>query len=767
MSHRGTLRITGMTCASCAQSVERVLRATPGVADARVEFSLGRSEVEYDEGKTSLTALANRVRSIGYGAEADAPLRERDAHSAALHLAHVEAAAKDDAHRARARVTVAIILTLPLLVLAMGPHVGIETLHFHGSEWLQLALCTPVVFWCGAGFFRIAWKGLLRGTANMDTLVALGVGAAYAYSCVATIAPELFAHGEQNGLAAQSAHAAAPPIYFEAAAVVTTLVLLGRLLELRATAHTRDAIRALTELRPLTARVIREGAEVEIPVEQVAVGDLLQVRPGERIPVDGQVSQGRSEVDESMLTGESIPAPKSAGDSVYAATINASGAFQMEAKRVGRDTALSQILRLVEDASATRAPVARLADRVAGVFTPAVVAAAALTFALWLMLGDAGEAWPMAVKSAVSVLIIACPCALGLATPTAIMVGTGRAASMGVLIKGGAALEALAGIDTVVLDKTGTITEGRPALVSCTAMDGFDESQVLSAAASVEQLSEHPVARAIVRAARDRSLTLDTPTHFHTYIGDGVEGAVRAAPVLAGRVAFLHSRGVDGRELESRVATLAAEGQTAVAVAIAGRAAGVLAIADRERPDSAAVVRALRARGIEVSMLSGDSESAAQAVAARVGIDRIVAQARPADKAAFVHELRARGRRVAMVGDGINDAPALAAADVGIAVAGGTDIASQAASVVLMGGGIGGVAHALALGRATMRIVRQNLFWAFAYNLVGVPLAAGVLWPWLAWEPGPMLAGLAMSLSSVCVLANSLRLRSTPLQLEA
>jgi Cu+-exporting ATPase len=468
-----------------------------------------------------------------------------------------------------------------------------------------------------------------------------------------------------------------------------------------------------------------------------------------------------------MLTGESVPVSKSASDSVFAATVNTTGAFQMKATRVGRDTALAHIVRLVEDAAASRAPVARLADRVAGIFTPLVVAFAVLTFVLWISLGDSAHAWPMAIKSAVSVLVIACPCALGLATPTAIMVGTGRAASMGVLIKGGAALEALASVNSVVLDKTGTITEGRPTLVACTAMPGFDEPQVLTAAASVEQLSEHPVARAIVRAARDRSLPLESPAHFHAFVGDGVEGAVRATPVIAGRVSFVQSRGVHTGDLQARADALAAQGQTAVAVAIAGRAAGVLAVSDRERPDSAAAVRTLRARGIDICMLSGDSQAAADAVAARVGIDRVVAQARPADKAAFVRDLRAGGRRVAMVGDGINDAPALAAADVGIAVAGGTDIASHAAGVVLMGGGIGGVAHALALGRATMRVVRQNLFWAFAYNVVGVPLAAGALWPWLAWEPGPMLAGLAMSLSSVCVVVNSLRLRTTSLQAEA
>ncbi|MFO0783898.1 MAG: heavy metal translocating P-type ATPase [Phycisphaerales bacterium] len=734
---QGTLRIAGMSCESCASSIQRVLAATPGVTRAQIDFMLGEGQVEFDPSATSLRALATRVDALGYRASAGTVHGE---------LEHAEP--ERAAWRAlRLRVVVCAALSLPLVIITMGAHAGLPVPHwFHGDAgiWLQCALATPVVLWGGWDFFRLAWKGALHGTATMDTLVALGTGAAYGFSVVSAAYPAWLT---RDGDAA--------PVYFEAAAVVTTLILVGRMLEARATMRARSAMRGLAQLQPRVARVVRESGAVDVPVEAVQVGDVVLVLPGQQVPVDAVVLEGASEVDESMVTGESQPVAKRAGDAVTGGTLNGSGALRCRAERVGSGTVLAQMVRLVERAVANRAPVARLADRVSAVFTPLVLAVAVLTACVWLWLGPAEDAVPMAVASAVSVLVIACPCALGLATPTAIMVGTGRAARMGVLVKGGAPLEALEGVQEVVLDKTGTVTLGKPTLVSVEALPGADAADLLRLAASVECLSEHPVARAVSMAAPG----VAPAQEFEAVVGEGVRGVVQGQRVLAGSVAFLRAAGVPTSALARLAEELAEKGQSCVAVAVGGEPRGVLGVADQERPNSARAVAALQRLGVQVTLLTGDTAKNAAHVAESVGIAAVRAEVRPAQKAAYVEELRRNGRRVAMVGDGINDAPALAAADVGIAIGGGADIAAESAGVVLMSGGVGGVVQAIAVARATMRVVRQNLFWAFAYNTLGIPIAAGVLWPWTQWEPGPVLAGLAMSLSSVCVLANSLRLR--------
>lgn len=732
---QGTLRIAGMSCESCASSIQRVLAGTPGVQRAQVDFMLGEGQVEFDPSSTSLRALAKRVDALGY--------RASDAHD------HASADERAAWRALRLRVVVCVALSVPLVVITMGAHAGLPVPHwFHGDAgiWLQCTLATPVVLWGGWDFFRLAWKGALHGTANMDTLVALGTGAAYGFSVVSAAYPAWLT---RDGAAA--------PVYFEAAAVVTTLILVGRMLEARATWRTRGAMRGLMQLQPRVARVVQDGGAVDVPVEAVQVGNVVLVLPGQQVPVDAVVLEGASEVDESMVTGESQPVTKRAGDAVIAGTVNGSGALRCRAERVGSGTVLAQMVRLVERAVANRAPVARLADRVSAVFTPVVLGVAALTACAWLWLGAEGQAVPMAVASAVSVLVIACPCALGLATPTAIMVGTGRAAAMGVLVKGGAPLEALEHVNVVVLDKTGTVTRGHPEVVAVEPVAGVSAEALLRAAAAVEAGSEHPVAKAVLR--RVGGQVVAPAMAVQAVVGEGVRGRVADTVVLAGRVEFLAESGVDVHALAPRAQQMAAQGLTCVAVAEGGRALGLLGVADQERPNSARAVAALRAQGVRVVLLTGDQQQAAAQVAARVGLDEVRAGVRPAEKAAFVEALRAGGARVAMVGDGVNDAPALAAADVGVAMGGGTDIAAQSAGVVIMSGGIGGVVQALAVARGTMRVVRQNLFWAFAYNVLGIPLAAGVLWPWLDWEPGPVVAGLAMSLSSVCVLANSLRLR--------
>ena len=645
-----------------------------------------------------------------------------------------------------------------VLALAMGdmvlPGAPISTALGPAFAWLQLALSAPVVLWAGSPFLERAWQSIRNRRANMFTLVAAGTLAAFGFSVVATIAPQLLPHTMRHG--------ASPPLYFESAAVITTLVLLGQVLELRARAKTSAAIRALLDLSPKTARrVARDGVEREVPLADVERGDVLRVRPGERVPVDGVVLEGASSIDESMVTGESIPVDKAAGASLIGGTVNGQGGFTMRAERVGADTVLARIVALVGEAQRSRAKVQALADRVSSYFAPAVLVLALVTFAVWMLVGPEPRA-SYALVSAVSVLIIACPCALGLATPMSIMVGVGRGAEVGVLVKNAEALERLARVDTLVIDKTGTLTEGKPVLHETLALPWIDEREVLRLAASVESGSEHPLGRAISEGAKARGLAPEAPRRFESVPGRGVAADVGSARVVAGSRAMLIEAGVEPAalaELDALAEPLAARGRSLLFVAVDGRPAAVLGVSDAIKPRAAALVYALRQRGVHIAMRTGDSERAALAVAEELGIDDVGAELSPEDKRREVRALQAKGRVVAMAGDGVNDAPALAQADVGIAMGTGTDVAIESAGVTLVRGDLAGLLRAIDLGRATMRNVRQNLWLAFAYNVLAIPVAAGALYPVLGILLSPMIASAAMSLSSVSVIANALRLR--------
>jgi Cu+-exporting ATPase len=645
---------------------------------------------------------------------------------------------------------VAWLLAAPVVVGAMAVHGpwGAALPAWLHAPWWQLVLTAPLVFGVGASFFTTAWRAARHGTATMDTLVALGTAAAFGASLAATLWPEAY-----------TARGLRPDVYYEAAAAIVALILTGRHAEAVARGRASAAIRSLLALAPAQARrLTASGEEVELPVADVMVGDRLRVRPGERVPVDGVVLDGTSHVDESMLTGESQPVARGPGDEVVGATVNQHGAFVMEARKVGADTALAQIVRLVEAAQGSKAPIQRHADRVVAVFVPIVLALAALTFGTWLLVAPP-PALGLATLAAVSVLIVACPCAMGLATPTSIMVGAGRGAALGVLFKDAAALEALAGVDVVLFDKTGTLTRGAPEVTDVLPVAGVSAEDVLAAAAALEVGSEHPLADAVVRAARQRGLAPASVEGFEAVPGAGVRGRVAGQPTWVGNEAFMQAAGHDMAPVAGWLDALADAAKTPVVVADAQGVRGVLAIADAPKPEAAGVVKALQARGLEVVMVTGDRARTARAVAATLGIERVLAEVRPADKAAHVQALQAEGRRVVMVGDGVNDAPALAAAEVGLAIGTGTDVAIEAADVTLLSGGLGGVVSALALARAVLANIRQNLVWAFGYNIAALPVAAGVLYPWTGQLLSPAIASGAMAASSVCVVLNALRLR--------
>jgi Cu+-exporting ATPase len=733
-----TAPVRGMHCAGCVGRVERALRAVEGVGEATVNLAAERATIAFDPGRADVEALQAAVARAGYELGAPPPV------DAPPGLPDESRGREAEQWRLRARVIVGALLSAPVVIGSM-PEVFPWAPAWLENPWLLLALTTPVVFWVGAQFHRGFMSDLRHGAASMATLVSIGTGAAYLFSVAVTVWPHVF-----MGLGAMA--------YYETAAVVTTLVVLGRWLEARARGRTSEAIRRLMSLAPPTARVIRGGVEAEVPADGVLVDDLVRVRPGDRIPVDGLVVEGASSIDESMLTGESLPVEKSGESPVFGGTVNRTGSFVFRATRVGADTALARIVRLVEEAQGSRAPIQRLADRVAAVFVPVVLVIAALTFTGWWLLGPPPGVL-LALTNAVAVLVIACPCAMGLATPTAIMVATGRGAEEGILIRSAAALEMLHRVDTVVLDKTGTLTIGRPAVTDVVAAPGEAPEAVLALAAAVEQGSEHPIAEAVIVRAKAQGLALPPVSGFRALPGRGIAAAVAGGSVLLGNRGLMEAQGVDVAPLAARAVELAGEGQTIVYLALAGRLLGLLAVADSLRQEARSAVEGMRALGLRVAMLTGDNRATATAMARAAGIDRVLAEVLPEDKAREVKALQAKGHVVAMVGDGINDAPALVQADVGIAMGSGADVAMDAADVTLMRSDLRKVLAALDLSRRTIRIVRENLVWAFGYNAILIPVAAGLLYPVWGVLLSPILAGLAMAFSSVSVVANSLRLR--------
>ena len=815
---RVDLPINGMTCASCARRVEKQLGGMEGVFQAGVNFATSRATVEYDPGKLGIQALIGQIKNIGYEAAGSAKAEFRVDDSArpsgsstplenhlrsvpgivqvnfnlATRIVSIEyladridvstlckaiedfgymvadqarhsepdaEAGSDEYRMLRRKFWIAVLLSLPVLVIAMS-HGRIELFNASWINWLQFALTAPVVLYCGSQFYRGAWAAFRHRAADMNTLIAIGTGTAFLYSIAATMAPQWFAGispDTTNGMTDMAA-----PVYFEAAAVIISLILLGRMLESRAKGQTSGAIRKLMGMQAKTARIVRDGKEMDIEAEQVLIGDIVIVRPGEKIPVDGVITEGSSSVDESMLTGESLPVEKKPGDEAFGATLNKMGLLRLRATKVGKDTALQQIVRLVQDAQGSKAPIARLADVISGIFTPIVLCIAIATFVLWFVVGPPDVRFNMALINFVAVLIIACPCALGLATPTAIMVGTGKGAEQGVLIKGGESLETAHRMNTIVLDKTGTITQGKPVLTDVVlnaSNPEMDEGALLYLVASAEKGSEHPLAQAIVEGGSKQGLQLTDPTSFNAIVGKGIEAKVNERGVLLGNIQLMRDRNINIGTYEASASALAEAGKTPMYVAVDGHFAGIVAVADEVKPDSEAAIRELHRMGIEVLMVTGDNQRTAQAVAKRVGLQGVFAEVLPEGKVDIVKRLQSEKKIVGMVGDGINDAPALAQADIGIAIGTGTDVAIEASDITLIKGDLSGVVHGIALSKATLKTIKQNLFWAFIYNIIGIPVAAGLLYPFTGWLLSPILASAAMSLSSVSVVANSLRLR--------
>ena len=743
------LSIQGMSCAACARRIEKQLSRAEGVQEAQVNYATHRARVRFNSKESSLPALISVVKNTGYGAM---PIQRPEEA-----LEAEEKARAEEVKDLTRRFALSATLTIPLLILAMA-HGKID---FSGMSAVQMLLATPVLFYGGAPFFSGAWKALRHRAADMNLLVAIGSGAAYLYSVIATLFPSAFSRVSSDGMGHSSTmgHSGMPAVYYEAAAAIIAFLLLGKLLEARAKGKTGEAIKKLMGLQAKTARVLRDGNELDVPIEAVAIGDLVLVRPGEKIPVDGVVESGSSSVDESMLTGESLPIAKAVGDEVFGATMNATGSLRVKATHVGLDTAIAQIVRLVQDAQGSRAPIARLADTVSGYFTPVVLIIAVLTFVAWFSLAPADTRLTMAFVNAVAVLVIACPCALGLATPTAILVGTGKGAQSGILIKGGAALEQAYKLTAIVLDKTGTITEGKPALTDLVTF-GESENDALRLIAGVEALSEHPLAAAIVTSAKEKGLTVPPAENFQAIVGRGAIATVEGREVLIGNQAFFEERGIAIEATLLPLDQLAQAGKTPLLAAADGKLLALVAVSDPIKASSREAIARLKRLGLEVVMLTGDNQKTAAAVAAQVGIEREVAEVMPEGKVAEIKRLQVSGSVVGMVGDGINDAPALAQADIGIAIGTGTDVAMEASDITLIKGDLNSVASAIALSKATMTTIKQNLFWAFIYNLVGIPIAAGLLYPFTGWLLSPVFASAAMSLSSVSVVVNSLRLKS-------
>ncbi|MEG3876489.1 heavy metal translocating P-type ATPase [Microcoleus sp. herbarium7] len=741
-----TMKLRGMSCASCASNIEEAIRSVPGVETCNVNFGAEQASVTYNPSQTDVAAIQDAVDAAGYSAlpmQDDVLAPEDDAERRARQSEN-----QDLTRKVWVSGIISAVIVIGSLPAMTGLAIPFIPMWLH-HPWLQLVLTTPVLFWAGRSFYINAWKALKRHTATMDTLVAIGTGAAYLYSLFPTFSPQWFI---SQGLK--------PDVYFEAASVIVALLLLGRLLENRAKGQTSEAIRSLMGLQAKTARVIRNGREVDIPIAEVVLEDVILVRPGEKIPVDGEIIDGSSTIDEAMVTGESVPVKKQPGDEVIGATINKTGSFKFRATRVGKDTFLAQIVKLVQQAQGSKAPIQRLADRVTGWFVPVVIAIAIATFVIWYnIMGNV----TMALITTVGVLIIACPCALGLATPTSIMVGTGKGAENGILIKGADSLELAHKLQTVVLDKTGTITQGKPTVTDFITVNGTangNELKLLRLAASVERNSEHPLAEAVVQYAQFQGVELTDSREFEAHAGSGVQGYVSNQWVQIGTHRWMNELGIDTSSLQQPWDRLEYLGKTVIWIAVNGKVEGIMGIADAVKPSSVVAIRTLQKMGLEVVMLTGDNRRTAEVIAQEVGIKRVIAEVRPDQKVAQIENLQAEGKIVAMVGDGINDAPALAQADVGMAIGTGTDVAIAASDITLISGDLQGIVTAIQLSRATIQNIKQNLFFAFVYNVAGIPIAAGILFPIFGWLLNPIIAGAAMAFSSVSVLTNALRLRN-------